>query len=119
VQNSWQLGTTYYKTGPYSIFSQPGGPFTAVLPALTQGEPWEDWPGAESMVFAYGPWIMPGCGHPIHEYDIIQEYDFDLDQPVQLLACAACSYCQRAVYGTLENGMPELYDPNLYCVIVA
>src|ERR1700690_2882083 len=119
MENSWQLGTTYYKTGSYAIFSQPGGPFTAVLPGLPQGEPWPDWPGAGSMVYAYGPWIIPGCLHPCHMYKIIPEYDYDLGQPVQLLTCNACTYCQRAVYGVLENGMPELYDPLLYAVIVA
>jgi hypothetical protein len=119
MENSWQLGTTYYKTGPYVIFSQPGGPFTPVFPAQNSGAIWDAWPGPESMVFAYGPWIIPGCGHGIHEYKIIQEYDYDMEQPVQLLACNVCTYVQRAVYGVLENGMPELYDSYLYCVIVA
>lgn len=119
MQNSWQLGTPYYTTGPYAIFSQPGGPFTPVLPALNSGTPWPEFPGAATMVFSYGPWIIPGCGHPIHMYKVVQEYDFNLSQPVQLLTCNACSFVQRAVYGTAPNGLPELYDPNTYAVIVA
>lgn len=113
--NDWQLGTTYYKTGPYSIFSQPGGPFTAVLPALSQGQSWPDWPGAGSMVFSYGPsWIGIGCLHPVHSFDIIRDFDYTTDESVALLTCPACSYIQRGV-----EPFEAIYDPNLYCVIIA
>jgi hypothetical protein len=101
------------------FFTQPGGPFTKVLPELAQGEIWPDFPGPSQMVYSYGPWVQPSCLHPQHEYTIIQDFDYVLNQPVQLITCSVCSFIQRAVYGTAPNGMPELYDPTLYAVIVA
>jgi hypothetical protein len=121
--NSWEVGTMYYggRLNGTIFFSQ-SAPFQPVTPAITQGEPWTDFPGAGSMVFSYGPWIMPGCGHPIHEFNVIQEYDYTTNQPVALLTCACCSYIQRAVPNSSDTelyGPTAVYDPNLYCVIVA
>ena len=118
--NSWELGTMYNggKLNGTIFFTQ-SAPFQPVTPGLPQGAPFPDWPGAGSMVFSYGPWVQPGCLHPQHQYTIIQEFDYVLNQPVQLITCSVCSFIARAVYGTAPNGMPELYDPNLYAVIVA
>lgn len=118
-QNSWQLGVPYtFDLNGVPFWTQPGGPGTQVFPAIEQGEVWPDWPGAAVMVYSYVPWVQPGCLHPIHEFKILQEYDFVEGQPVQLICCQACQYVQRAVYGDGENGMPVLYDPLLYAVIV-
>lgn len=122
-QNSWQLGTMY-RGGMLNgtpFFTQPGGAFTKVLPELPQGARWFDWPGAGSMVFSYGPWIGIGCLHSIHEFNVIQEVDYTQSPPqlVALLTCPVCSYIQRAVPGTSLYGPTEVYDPNLYAVIVA
>jgi hypothetical protein len=118
--NSWTLGTMYYggRLNGAPFFTQEGGPFTAVTPGLPQGQIWEDWPGPESLVFSYGPWIVPACLHPCHEYNIIQDYDYTMNEPVALLTCPVCSLIQRAVYGTCIYGQ-EIYDPNVYAVIAA
>lgn len=119
-QNSWQLGTMYYggKLNGTPFFTQ-SAPFQPVFPQLPQGAPWPEWPGAASLVYSYAPWVGIGCLHWIHQYTIIQDYDYEKDQPVALITCPVCSYIQNAVYGQLNNGMQEIYDPYVYAVIVA
>src|SRR5690242_11159438 len=111
-----------YGNGTYNgvanYFTQPGGPFTQVFPALPQAQPWPEFPGPSSMVFSYGPWIMPGCLHPIHGFRIIQEFDYDTNQLVSLLTCSCCQYVQRAVEGVDQYGPTAVYNPLTYAVIV-
>jgi hypothetical protein len=103
------------------FFRQDGGPFTAVTPALPQEEPWESWPGAGSMVFAYGSWIGIGCLHPIHEFNIVQEVDYTQSPPqlVSLLTCPVCSFIQRAITNQSIYGPTGAYDPLVAAVIIA
>jgi hypothetical protein len=95
-ENSWVLGTPYYSTGQYSIFSQPGGPFTPVLPGSGQSAPFEAYP-ITGLAYTYSPWWIPGCGHITKEWKIIVDYDYTQDSQVQLICCGVCSYIQRAV----------------------
>lgn len=119
-QNDWQLGTMYRKglLNGTPFFSQ-SAPFQKVFPTNQNNVPWPEWPGAGSMTInECSNWVNPGCLHVVKNFCIIQEFDYVLNQPVQLITCPTCSYIQRAVYGKAQNGMPELYDPYLYCVIV-
>jgi hypothetical protein len=100
------------------FFTQPGGPGTQVFPALPQGAPFPDWPGAGSMVFSYGPWVMPGCLHPIKQFRVAQDFDYNTNQLVALLLCPCCQYLQRVIYTQSEYGPTGAFDPNLYAVIV-
>ena len=121
-QNNWQIGVPYtFKLNGADFFAQPGGAFTTVYPTLPQGDPWKDWPGSGSMVFSYGPWIGIGCGHFIHEFNIIQEADYTQTptQLVSLLTCPVCSYVMRAVPAGSIYGPTEVYDPTAMAVVVA
>jgi len=112
----------YYQgsfNGVANFYTQPGGPGTQVFPANQRNTVWSAWPGAATMTInEVANWVNPGCQHVVKMFTVIQEFDYVLGQPVQLLTCPTCSYVQRAVYGTTQNGMPELYDPYAYCVIV-
>jgi hypothetical protein len=94
-------------------------PGQLVYPQNQRNAVWPDWPGAGVVTInECNNWVNPGCGHVVKEFSVIQEFDYVAGEPVSLLVCPSCSYVQRAVYGTQSNGMPEIYDPNLYCVIV-
>ena len=114
MQNSWQVGALYGGglLNGVPFFTQPGGPFTQVFPALPQWEPWKDWPGSGSMVFSYGPWIGVGCLHSIKRFNIVREFDYNTGQSTAILLCPVCGYCQRNV-----EPYEEIFDPNLYAVI--
>lgn len=121
-QNRWALGEMYYqgRLNGVPFWTQPGGPGTIVFPQNQRNTPWLDWPGAGTMTInEIANWVNPGCQHVVKMFNVIQEFDYDKGMPVQLLCCPSCSYVQRAVYGQTQNGMPELYDPLLYVVIVA
>lgn len=122
-QNDWIVGTMYRGGALNGVpfFTQPGGPETQVFPALPQGAPWPEFPGAATMVFAYGPWIGIGCLHSIHEFNIVQEVDYTQSPPalVALLTCPVCSYIQRAVPAGSIYGPTQVYDPFTYAVICA
>lgn len=119
--NTWEVGTMYNggKLNGTAFFTQPGGPFSQTFPALPQAQPWPEWPGSGSLVFAYGPWIGIGCLHPIHEFNIVQEVDYTQDPPqlVSLLTCPACSYIQRVITNQSIYGPTGAYDPLALAVI--
>jgi hypothetical protein len=121
--NDWEVGTMYNggRLNGTPFFTQEGGPFTPVSPALPQGAPWPDWPGSGSMVFSYGPWIGIGCLHSIHEFNVIQDVDNTQDPPalVSLLTCPVCSYIQRAITNQSIYGPTGAYDPLVAAVLVA
>ena len=117
--NRWTLGVPYsFLLNGAEFFSQPGGPNTAVFPQEQNG-PWADYPIGGMTINETTQWVGTGCGHFTKEYRIVQEFDYVLGQPCQLLTCTICSYVQRVVYGASQYGPGELYDPILYAVIVA
>ena len=121
--NTWQIGVPYsfrYQGGGADFWTQPDGPGTQVYPQEQLNNIWPDWPGAATLTINEVPvfGLFAGCGHGFNSWKVLQEYDNVKEQPVQLLVCPLCQYVQRAVYGADQNGMPLLYDPNLYVVIV-
>lgn len=107
----------YYggKLNGVDFYTQPSGAFGPVFPATPNGEPFTDWPVIGIVVSAYQPWFSPGCLHAIKQWRMIQEYDYNTNESVELCTCFICSYVQSAHFRPASTWFDE---PLLYPIII-
>jgi hypothetical protein len=113
TENRWAVGTMYgngYLNGQ-PFFTQPAGPFTAVLPPTPNNVPWEEYPIKGLVISAYVPWFSPGCQHAIKQWKMIQEFDYDTNQSVELVCCLICAYVQSSHFQPAETWLDALLYP--------
>jgi hypothetical protein len=116
TQNRWQIGALYYGglQNGQPFWTQPGGIGTIVYPQPQNG-PWTDYPIGGLTINETGfAWWLPGCGHSIQAWRLIQEFDYDTNQSVMLITCPSCSWVQNVL-----SPASEAYDPISHCIIVA
>lgn len=113
--NNWALGTMYGGglLNGQPFYTQPGGPFTAVYPTQKNASPFVDYPISGLFVNEFLPWVPIACGHSIHQYEVIREFDYNTQLSCALIVCPICSFCQN-VYEPYE----EWLDPIQHAIIV-
>ena len=93
-----QQGTLYYKglLNGQLVWTQPGGPGTAVSPVAPRIYP-AVYQGYPQSPFAYQGLYVLGCGHWLNEIEVIQMWDDVNEEQAALLCCPVCSYIQLIV----------------------
>ena len=93
--NAWQVGTLYDKRFNGISWSQPGGPFTKVLP-VTQVQANSNLLSNEPFSELTGTYIF-GCGHSVDQVLLLMDYDYLNLVQVGLVCCPTCSYLSRII----------------------
>ena len=94
--NDYQVGTLYYKNGFNNVkWTQPGGPFTKVLP-VTQVQANSNLFTTEAFSELTGVFMF-GCGHSVNMVRLELDYDHQTKQQVGLICCPTCCYVSRVI----------------------
>jgi hypothetical protein len=108
--NDWQVGTLYDKKFNGIHWSQPGGPFTKVLP-VTQVQANSNLLTTEPFTELTGTWML-GCGHSLDNLMLQLDYDHINRIQVMLVLCPTCSYVTR-----IFSPATDAYNPLTAAII--
>lgn len=112
--NRWTLGVPYDPTmNGVPFWTQPDGPYTKVFPQMQNNAPWPEYPVPGLVINEYAPFWSPACQHPIKEWKIIQEFDYDSNQAVSLICCNVCTLVQN-VHPLNGGAVADFRTQNVY-----
>ena len=107
--NDWTVGTLYNPNFNYIRWTQPGGPYSKVLPVTEVT--------GNSNLFTTKPFneltgtYMQGCGHSVDQCSLQLDWDYANNVQVMLVLCPTCSYVNRVIspaslaYNPLTNAI--------------
>ena len=93
--NDWTVGTLYNPNFNYIRWTQPGGPYSKVLP-VTQVTGNADLFTTKPFSELSGTYLF-GCGHSVDQVMLQIDWDYQNSVQVALICCPTCSYLSRVI----------------------